>query len=356
VTGDIASATRSGAGAASVTLENSLRLPARAAERVPVASVDDLRRARRLADDHGLKLLPLGAGSNVVLPEQLDAVVLQSANREVEVLREEGDAVVLRVGAACDWHTLVRRSLRDGLCGLENLALIPGTVGAAPIQNIGAYGRELEEFVVAVHGYDVRGHEERVFTREECAFAYRDSVFRREFGADFLITAVDLRLSRSAELRLDYPALAERMRERGHPEDARGVCAAVMELRREKLPDPEQAPNAGSFFKNPTVDASTAEALAREHPGLPRYAAGEGRSKLPAAWLIEACGYRGRGTERTRVSPRHALVIENLGGATQDDVLDLAAGVRGAVQDRFGVHLEVEPRVYTTAGTLDARW
>jgi len=337
-------------------LNNSLRLPVRAARRVSVEVPEDLNEARRYADQQGLSLLPLGTGSNVVLPDELDAVVLQAANRRVDYLREEGDAVVLRVGAACDWHALVLRTLDEGLCGLENLALIPGSVGAAPIQNIGAYGRELDEFVVAVQGYELPGLAPRVFSHADCAFSYRDSVFRRELGARFLITAVDLRLSRRSRLRIDYPALAGRIRERGLCEDARGVCAAVMELRREKLPDPDTAPNVGSFFKNPTVDADTAERLAERYPGLPRFAAGDGRVKLPAAWLIETCGFRGQGTEKTRVSPRHALVIENRGGATQADILDLASRVRSAVREGFGVHLEVEPRVYTRTGALDTRW
>jgi UDP-N-acetylmuramate dehydrogenase len=291
-----------------------------------------------------LPLLTIGEGSNVVLPAALDACVLQVVDRTVKVLSEDARHSVLRIGAGKPWHELVLESLREQRFGLENLALIPGSVGAAPVQNIGAYGRELSEFVIGVHGVDLQQQQARHLSTTECGFAYRDSVFKQGLRDRFVITAVDLRLYRQPRTNISYPALRDRLP--GPAPTPQEICAAVIALRQERLPDPASHPNAGSFFKNPLVEATQADALAGRYPDLPRHHQSDGRSKLSAAWLIDHCGLRGTACGQVRVSERHALVLETRAGATQADVLALAERVIETVAEEFGVTLEPEPRIY----------
>ncbi|MEE4110435.1 MAG: UDP-N-acetylmuramate dehydrogenase [Halieaceae bacterium] len=331
-------------------LANTLGLPCRAREVVSVTAettVADL--CARAGSRHRL-VLPLGAGSNVVLPPVLETLVLRAADDRIDILDEGGAFTVLRVGAAHGWHELVLWSVARGLSGLENLALIPGTVGAAPVQNIGAYGREIAEFVVAVHGVELPGGQLRTLGVDECRFAYRDSLFKEELRNRFLITAVDLRLARGADPVIRYPALAARMEEGAYPATAHGVCEAVIALRRERLPDPATTPNVGSFFKNPLLPAGQASRLAARYPELPVHEHAEGLVKASAAWLIDRAGLRGRQLGGMRVSGRHALVIENAGGGRYDDVCALARLVRAEVRDRFGVDLEPEPQILDADG------
>lgn len=331
-------------------LPNTLDLPSRAQALVAVTRETAVAELCALATSRHQQVLPLGAASNVVLPPVLDALVLRASDARIEVLEEQGAATELRVGAARSWHELVLWSVERGLSGLENLALIPGTVGAAPVQNIGAYGRELAEFVVAVHGIELVSGQARSLGPAECRFAYRDSIFKHELRNRFLITAVDLCLARDAEPVIHYPALAQRMEESACPRTSRGVCYAVIALRRERLPDPATAPNVGSFFKNPLLPPEQAAGLAELHPELPLHAVGDGRSKASAAWLIDRAGLRGRQVGGMRVSRRHALVIENAGGGSYEDVCELARQVGAEVRARFEVELEPEPQILDGTG------
>ncbi|MEL7045758.1 MAG: UDP-N-acetylmuramate dehydrogenase, partial [Pseudomonadota bacterium] len=337
-------------------LRNTLALSARAYAMLNVSETSGVATALELSEANNKPLMPLGAGSNVVLPPRIDAVVLQASDHNVEVLRVTDDAVHLRVGAAHHWHALVCWTLARGYFGLENLALIPGNVGAAPVQNIGAYGRELDEFVECVRGFHLDEGRQQTLTRDECAFAYRSSVFKEELRDRFLITSVDLRLYRQPRPVTHYPALADRLRSGAYEANPGGICTAVIDLRRERLPDPELNPNVGSFFKNPMVAADFAERLRSENPSLPVHPQPGGRAKLSAAWLIDSCDLRGFRLGPAGVSQRHALVIENLGGAGQAHLLALAARIRERVEERYGVRLEVEPRVYNASGRLEADW
>lgn len=326
-------------------IANTLRLPCRAHRLVPVRDDEDVARAIAIAERERLALRALGDGSNVVLPPSLRALVLRVADDAVRVLDDSPAQVTLRVGAGKNWHALVEETLRRGWYGLENLALIPGQVGAAPVQNIGAYGRQLQDFAVAVHGSDLRTARRRSLPARDCEFAYRDSVFKGRLRDRFLIRAVDLRLSKTPDPHLAYPALRERLRSGPYPATPRGVFDAVVAQRRERLPDPARRPNAGSFFKNPVLATARVEGLARRFPDLPRFAPHEAGAKLPAAWLIERCGLRGARQGQAMVSKTHALVVENAGGATQADVLALAERVQARVYAAFGVRLVREPRV-----------
>lgn len=292
----------------------------------------------------GQELFVLGSGSNVLFTQDFPGAVLRMATRGVEIVSASDRSVRLRVAAGESWDAFVRWTLGRGLAGLENLILIPGTAGAAPIQNIGAYGVELAEFVSEVEAWD-RGRARFVtLAARACRFAYRDSIFKREPGR-WIVTGVVLELPRARDLRLDYRGVRDELRAMGVAEPGHAdVAEAVERLRLRKLPDPAQVPNAGSFFKNPVVTAARAGGLARTHPGLPVYPTAEPAvAKLSAAWMIEACGCRGLRVGDAGVSERHALVLVNYGAASGADILALAGRIRAAVAERFGVELEAEP-------------
>ncbi len=285
----------------------------------------------------------LGEGSNVLFAGDYPGLILRLAADGVSIVGEDGEGACVRVDAGCRWDPLVDWTLRHGLCGLENLALIPGLAGAAPIQNIGAYGVEVGEFVACVEAYD-REHGALVrIDRAACRFGYRDSLFKTD-PARWIVCAVELRLPRHRAPVLGYAGVAEELAAMGAEPQPVQVAEAVRRLRRRKLPDPGVAGNAGSFFKNPVVSAAHAEALLAAHPRLPVYPAGPDR-KLSAAWLIEQCGWRGHRDGDAGISAQHALVLVNHGSATGAQLLALARRVRASVQERFGVTLEAEPRI-----------
>lgn len=323
-----------------------LRVPARA------RLLAELRRAAALPallDEPGLRdadrVFVLGGGSNVLFRRDFDGVVLRIATRGIETVAEDRDSVRLRIAAGENWDAFVRWSLAQGLAGLENLILIPGTVGAAPIQNVGAYGVELAEFVVCVKAWDRERGEFADLSAADCAFGYRDSRFKRGPGR-YLVTALELELPRTPALRLDYAGVREELQAMAVVSPRPGdVARAVERLRLRKLPNPAEIGNAGSFFKNPVVSNARAGALKRQYPSLPVYPAGDGRSKLAAAWLIEACGFKGYREGDAGVSEKHALVLVNYGGATGEAIWALAERIRNAVAERFGVVLEPEPTI-----------
>jgi len=331
-------------------------------ENAPLANRNTLRvnaRARLLAEIHDAskltelldfpavrqgKLLVLGEGSNMLFTGDYDGTVLAMATRGVQV-EQDGDIAHIAVAAGERWDDFVRWTLGQGFAGLENLILIPGTVGAAPIQNIGAYGTEVAEFIDSVEAWDTREQRVAVLDRAACAFAYRDSVFKHEPGR-YIVTAVRFALPRSRELRIDYAGIREELARMGIEKPAPfHVAEAVVHLRTKKLPDPAVIGNAGSFFKNPLVDASLGEALKREHPELVSWAAGDGRCKLSAAWLIENSGFKGERDGDAGISNRHALVLVNHGRATGGELWSFAQRVIEGVRAKFGVTLEPEPVV-----------
>jgi UDP-N-acetylmuramate dehydrogenase len=325
---------------------NSFGVAARARALARVDSCEGLVAALDYADREGLRVEVLGGGSNVLIVDDLDALVLLPHLRGIEWLGQgHGGCIRVRAAAGENWHAFVGATLDHGAFGLENLALIPGHVGAAPIQNIGAYGVELERFVVAVEAYD---RSERRFVRIEaadCGFSYRDSRFKHE-GGRHLIVAVEFALSPVSDLRLDYAGVREELAAMDvaapTPQD---VYRAVSAIRRRKLPDPATLGNAGSFFKNPLVSTPQAERLKAQYPQLPLYPAGPGRSKLAAGWLIEYCGWKGFRDGDAGVHQQHALVLVNHGQASGRQILALAQRIQADVHLRFGVELEIEPRV-----------
>jgi UDP-N-acetylmuramate dehydrogenase len=326
---------------------NTLSLRARAAALVRVGSDEELLAAFAWATEQDLPVVPLGQGSNVVLARDLDALVVRQDSRGIEIIEEVGDCVSIRVAAGENWHALVQWALLQGLYGLENLALIPGTVGAAPIQNVGAYGVELQSSLLHVHARSIADGRSHTLSNSDCEFGYRDSVFKQELRDKLVITAVDLQLSREPELHADYPALAAALAQADiaapTPLD---VFNTVVNIRRSKLPDLEVEPNAGSFFKNPLVTAEQAQDLIGRFPGLPGYPQEDGRVKLPAAWMIDHCGWKGYREDDIGIHRSHALVIVNYGNDNGEKLLSLASEVAATVADTFGIQLVIEPRVY----------
>ena len=290
-------------------------------------------------------VLVLGEGSNMLLAGDWPGIVLSMATRGIHILDDDGEQATVRVAAGENWNEFVHWSLARGFAGLENLVLIPGTVGAAPIQNIGAYGVEVGEFIVGVHVWDRVERVRRHLAHDDCVFAYRDSLFKRS-GERLLVVAVDFRLARTPALRLDYAGIAAELAQLGDGAPTpRRVAEAVARLRTRKLPNPAVIGNAGSFYKNPIVDAGSAAALQASHPTLPLWPAGTGKSKLSAAWMIEGCGLRGWRDGDAGMSALHALVLVNHGSASGAALWKLARHVMDRVHERFGIMLEPEPRI-----------
>jgi UDP-N-acetylmuramate dehydrogenase len=331
---------------ASLRERNTFRLDASAR---CVATVHDPAALPALLDDPELRGLPwlvLGEGSNVLFATQrFEGVVVQLAADVAAVLAEDDDGAIVGVQAAHGWDSLVDWTLDRGLQGLENLALIPGHVGAAPIQNIGAYGVEVGEHITAVEAFDRSARALVRLTNAECGFGYRDSRFKREPDR-WIVTAVEFRLARRGELRLGYAGVREELAALGLEPQARHVATAVRRLRRRKLPDPAVIGNAGSFFKNPVVPAATAQALRARYEAMPVFSTeAAGERKLSAAWLIERAGWRGYREGDAGISAQHALVLVNHGAATGPQLLDVARRVAASVETTFGVRLEPEPRI-----------
>jgi UDP-N-acetylmuramate dehydrogenase len=325
---------------------NTFGIAARARHYVRVTSVDVLQAA--LADPRlaGMPRLVLGGGSNIVLTGDFDGVVLHMAIEGRQVLSPTPDAVLVRAGAGESWHGFVEYTLGEGLGGLENLALIPGTVGASPIQNIGAYGVELKDVFHACTVFDTVSGEVRSMAAAHCRFAYRDSIFKQADGAALIVLDVTfaLPLPPAWQARLGYAELARAVAEAGlSAPTPRQVADQVIAIRRRKLPDPAVIGNAGSFFKNPVVSGERCAELLSVHPGLVHHAQSDGSEKLAAGWLIDQCGWKGRQLGAAGVYPKQALVLVNQGGATGAEVVALAQAIAADVDDKYGVRLETEP-------------
>ncbi len=323
---------------------NTFGVEARARWLVRLRRLDELPDLLTRAEWRELPLLVLGAGSNVLLTQDFDGLVLRIDAERIGVSHWHGDDTVVRVEAGRNWHDFVQWSVEAGHGGIENLALIPGNVGAAPIQNIGAYGVELASVVDAVEVFDRELGDFAVLDREACAFAYRDSLFKRPAARRrYIVTAVRFRFRAGHQPVLDYPGVREELA--GAPQTPASIAAAIARIRRRKLPDPATLGNAGSFFKNPVLDEPAARALAAAHPGLPLFPAGVGRLKLSAAWLIERLGWKGRRVGDAGVAPNHALVLVNHGGASGAAIRELGEAIRADVARSFGIALEIEPTV-----------
>ena len=285
-------------------------------------------------------LLNIGAGSNLLFCSDFQGTVLHSAIPGCEVLSDDGERALVRAGAGLNWDSFVEWCIASGLYGAENLSGIPGEVGASAVQNIGAYGAEVCRLISEVRTVDAETGEIRVFKAEECGYAYRDSIFKRPENKRYIVTSVVFRLSRIWKPNLGYRALDQAFE--GRTPSAAEVREAVIAMRDSKLPDPKVLGNAGSFFVNPVVPAPRADVLSLLYPDMPRYSAGEGLVKLSAAWLIDNAGWKGQNIGRAGVYEKQPLVLVNLGGATGDEILNLARTIIADVYDKFAVELSME--------------
>ncbi len=339
---------------ADLSVLSTFGLPARADRLFKLSTLEDLKHPALSEPD----LLILGGGSNTVFLSDWPGLILLNQLRGIRT-QDHGDKVLVSVGAGEPWHALVRYCLDQGWYGLENLILIPGSVGAAPIQNIGAYGVEVGSMIEQVVTWDRLAREIKTFTRDECAFAYRDSLFKQITDSRYLIIQVDFRLKKEFRPHADYPSLKQALDERTIDgacsqgkegmQAARDLAATVMRLRRHRLPDPNRVANVGSFFKNPIVSAKQLEALLANFPGLPHWpitdrSQGEG-NKLSAAWMIERLGFKGKQIGDVAVYINHALVLVNQGRATASDLEMLIAQITETVFKDFGVSLVPEPQL-----------
>jgi len=332
---------------ADLTASNTFGLAARARACLRLTDASMLPRLADAATRFGAMQV-LGGGSNVILPPQVDGLVVQMAMRGIRLLARRDDALIVEAAGGEPWHGFVQTCLEQGWHGLENLALIPGTVGAAPVQNIGAYGVEMNQRFDSLLAWDMQAGRLVELHAAECGFAYRDSRFKHDAPGRWVITAVRFRLPLPWRPVLDYPDLRNLPlpKEGAQADTARAIFDAVCSIRRAKLPDPAVTGNAGSFFKNPLVSAEAHRHLLAVNPGLVAYAQADGRYKLAAGWLIDQCGWKGRTLGAAGVHERQALVLVNRGGAQASDILRLAAAIQDDVQRRFGVLLEREPVLF----------
>lgn len=296
------------------------------------------------ADNRPARWYVLGGGNNILFTRRYEGTLLRPAMRGIAITAEDDSSLTAEAGAAVEWDEVVAWSVGRGLWGAENLSLIPGTVGAAPVQNIGAYGAEAGDVIARVHWFDTDRCEHRTLTADECRFAYRDSIFKRELRGRAVITSVELRFGKRPAPNLGYGDLLRETEARGGATPV-NIREAVCAIRRAKLPDTAVLGNAGSFFKNPVVSCAEAERLKALHGDMPVYPAGPGLCKLAAGWLIDRAGMKGYRDGDVGVHDRQALVLVNFGGATGERIMALARKVQRTVAERFGITIEPEVNI-----------
>lgn len=325
---------------------NTFAIDAQAAAYLRVTGVDDLRAVREDPTLSAMRRLVLGGGSNLLLVRDFDGLVLHMVNLGIAITGEDETHVYVTAQAGENWHGFVQWTLDHDLPGLESLSLIPGSVGASPIQNIGAYGSEIADYFHSLQAFDLDTGAVRSLTKKDCAFGYRDSVFKHALRDSAVIVEVTFALPKQWQPNLRYAELAAELTQRGLASpNARDISEAVIAIRTRKLPDPAQIGNAGSFFKNPVVSAQKRDALLAEHPALVSYPQADGSYKLAAGWLIDQCGWKGKTIGAAGVHDKQALVLVNRGGASGAEVLKLATAIRDDVYARYGVLLDPEPVV-----------
>lgn len=307
-----------------------------------VETLDELKAALLVAKEKQLPVFILGGGSNILLTRDIDGLVIKLEIKGIHLLKEDGDQLWVEVGAGEMWHELVLHSIAQDWAGLENLSLIPGTVGASPMQNIGAYGVEIKDVFDSLQAMHRETLEMQSFDAEACQFGYRESVFKQTFKDQFVITSVTFRLSKTPNFHLEYGAIREVLAANDIDQPSiRSISDAVIQIRQSKLPDPKEIGNAGSFFKNPTIPNAQFDALKASYPSIPGYPSVEG-VKVAAGWLIEQTGWKGKRIGEVGVHAKQALVLVNYGGGTGEEIKKLSEQIQASVYDKFGVQLQAE--------------
>lgn len=325
---------------------NTFHLDVRAQLKVDIASIDDLRELYHTPKYQGMKKLVLGGGSNVLFTRNFLGLVMKMEMRGIKVEQDGADSVIVSFGAGEIWHQCVLWAVENGLGGIENLALIPGTIGAAPMQNIGAYGVELKDVFHSLEAFEIKTGNIVRFYNEDCKFGYRYSVFKGPRRDNFIITKVFLRLTKKPVYNIDYGNLQQTLNEMGVSElSLETVSQAVINIRQSKLPDPAEIGNAGSFFKNPVIENVHFDSLRAAYDDIPGYKVDEKSTKVPAGWLIEKSGWKGKRFGDVGVHDKQALVLVNFGGGKGREILSLSGKIQQSVFNNFGVQLEPEVNV-----------
>lgn len=289
----------------------------------------------------------LGGGSNILITKDQDSYILKNEIKGIEIIDEDADEVLVKVGAGENWHNLVMWTISHNLSGIENLALIPGCVGAAPMQNIGAYGVEQESVFHSLKAIDLKEGTSKLFFREDCQFGYRDSVFKNELKGQYIITHVNYIFSKNHVLNTSYGAINQKLEEKEIAEPTiQDVANVVIEIRQSKLPDPKIIPNTGSFFKNPIVELAVLHKIQESHQEVVFYPVNKQHVKIPAAWLIERAGFKGKQKGDAGTHKSHALVLINYGNASGAEMLSFAESIQDGVEQAFGIRLEAEVNIW----------
>ena len=311
-----------------------------------VNSIEQLRELISSGKLNDNPLLILGGGSNLLFTGNFKGIVVHLINKGIEIISHNEDSVIVKAAAGENWHEFVTYCVYQGFGGLENLSLIPGNVGSCPIQNIGAYGVEVKDHILSVEAIDLQSGELLIFSKEECRFGYRESIFKKDIKGKYAICSVTFELKHSPVVHLEYGAIKQELASMGieNPTIA-DISKAVCTIRQSKLPDPKILGNAGSFFKNPTVDQEFAEKLSEIFPKMISFPLGDQKVKLAAGWLIEQCGWKGFRDGDSGVHEKQALVLVNYGNASGSSILTLAHRIQNSVYERFGVKLEMEVNV-----------
>jgi|TARA_R110000737_G_scaffold17480_2_gene35204 UDP-N-acetylmuramate dehydrogenase len=312
------------------------------------ASIEELKSALAEVKKLNLPLMILGGGSNILLTKDYEGIVLRNEIKGFDILAQTENEVIVRSGAGEVWHEFVMKCLDNNLAGIENLSLIPGSVGASPMQNIGAYGVEIKDVFHSVEALHIETGELKNFNKGECEFGYRESVFKRKLKDQYVITCVEFRLKKDAEVNTSYGAINDELAAQGiQSPTIRDVSNAVIAIRQSKLPDPKVIGNAGSFFKNPVVEKSLAEKIILEYPDMPNYPdrINPNLTKLAAGWLLEKAGFKGMRIENYGVHTKQALVLVNYGGSEGKDIYDLSTKILATIKVKFGVDLEREVNI-----------
>ena len=321
---------------------NTFGISARAKFFVEIHSEDELQELFVLSEFKNNQKIFLGGGSNILFTEDFNGIIVLNKLKGMEILNEDAESIVIRSMSGENWHDLVVFTVRRGYWGIENLSLIPGTVGAAPMQNIGAYGAELKNVLENVETFDTATGIKRIFSREECKLGYRDSIFKNELKDKYFISAITLKLSKIGEKNTSYKALQEHLeKNKIEVKNPKNISDAVIFIRQSKLPDPKVIGNAGSFFKNVFVKKEQLQKLRADYPDMP-YFEEDGVNKIPAGWLIEQCGWKGRRVGNVGVHDKQALVLVNHGGATGTELVKLAKKIIISVKEKFGLELVPE--------------
>ncbi|MCG8339805.1 MAG: UDP-N-acetylmuramate dehydrogenase [Cytophagales bacterium] len=325
---------------------NTFGIDVKARYLVQVTGVQDLY---ELLMDEAFKTIPklmLGSGSNILFTRNFPGLVLQMAIEGIEKVKEDDRYVWIKAGAGVNWHTLVVYCIDHGYAGIENLSLIPGTVGAAPMQNIGAYGVEIKEVFEALEALEISTGALKVFDQAACTFGYRDSIFKNTLKGKYIVLSVTLRLQKQPLFRTEYGAIKATL-EAMHVKELsiKAISDAIIRIRQCKLPDPKQMGNAGSFFKNPEINTTNFERLQAVYPTIPGYKHGQAKVKIPAAWLIEQCGWKGQRRDKVGVHDRQALILVNYKKAKGTEIKQLALDIQASVAHKFDIELVPEVHI-----------